>query len=122
MATEVITHGPTNDHAGAEVDDDRQVEPTFSSRNVRDVCTPFLVGCGRREILLEQVRYNQLGMVRVGYSLVATPLLAPDAMLSHQPRHALAAAPNLQLSQGFIDARATVAPTALLVNGLNFLQ
>src|SRR5690606_32642178 len=122
MATQVIANRPADNETRVEVDDDRQVKPTFPSCHIRDVRTPFLVGGCRREILLELVRCNWLSMLRVGGSLITTSSLAPDAMFSHQPCYALATTANLQLPQRLIDTRTAVAATTLLVNGINHLE
>jgi hypothetical protein len=81
MATPVIANRPADNETRVKVDDNRQVEPTFPSCHIRDIGTPFLVGGCRREILLEPVWCNRLGMLRVGGSPITTPSLAADAMI-----------------------------------------
>ncbi len=57
----VFSHAPADDHE--EVDD--EVEPPFFGPQVRDVAYLFLIRCGRREILREEVwRHGQV-MFRV---------------------------------------------------------
>ena len=51
----VITHGPADDLASGEIEDDGQVEPALASGQVRDVGEPDRVGQRRRELLLQEV-------------------------------------------------------------------
>lgn len=45
-------HCPTDDLAGEQVDDDRQIQPAFVCAEISDVADPFLVsGCGSKVLI-----------------------------------------------------------------------
>jgi hypothetical protein len=79
-------HRPADHLARAEVEDHREVEPTFRRRDVRDVPSPALVQPWRVEVSREHVRRDRMRVLAVGGVDEATSLLPSEVVVSHQPR------------------------------------
>jgi hypothetical protein len=58
-----VTCRPADDSACEQVDDDRQIQPTFAGPDVGNVGVPLLVRLRRCEVLVEQVRSDRPGMM-----------------------------------------------------------
>ena len=56
IAVQPVAGRPADDPAGKQVDDNREVQPTLAGPDIGNIGTPFLVGPGCREVLIEQVR------------------------------------------------------------------
>ncbi len=83
-------HGPADHAARKQVKHDRQVQPAFSSRNVRDIGHSFLSGCGRRKRPIQRIGGHRLIVATVGRSHAAAPLAGHQAALPHPPGHPFA--------------------------------
>ena len=55
IAAQMIGQGPTNDASGAQVDDDGEIEPFFTTGDERDVSGPHFVGSAWQGLIEEQV-------------------------------------------------------------------
>ena len=55
IAAQVIGQGPAHDASGAQVDDDGEAEPFFTTGDERDVSSPYFVGLGWQGLVQEQV-------------------------------------------------------------------
>ena len=55
-------HGPAHDGAGLQIHDDREIEPALVSPDRADITDPFLIGCHRAKVLLDQIEGARRGM------------------------------------------------------------
>ncbi len=110
----VFPHGPANDHAGEEVDDDGEVEPPFLSPQVRDVTHPFLVRCGRRKVLRQQIRRRGQVMFRVCRRLESACCFRPKALTAKARGHRLSVQGIAGLLEILRRSRRSVATSPLL--------
>src|SRR5262245_42200975 len=119
LPCDLRAHGPAHDRARAEIEDDGQVQPPFVGPEIRDVGDPRRVGRGDRELPCQHVGRDRQGMIRVRGAAKSSPSMAAEAVVAHQPRHALAAHALPPLTQLGMHPRTAVAPAALHVNRLN---
>jgi hypothetical protein len=73
LTPEMIGHRPAHNPTGKQVQDDCQVEPASSGRDIGDVCTPSLVGFWRLKLALQQVKQLQLNRSLESLESVASP-------------------------------------------------
>ena len=109
----VVIHRPAHDLPAVEVDEDCQVRPSSSCRQVGDVADPHPIGKVHLESSLEQVGGDAKLVVRVRRRAAEPPLRdADDSRIAHQPSHAvLPNGPTLFDELG-VDARTPVRLSA----------
>src|SRR5258708_5731015 len=77
---------PTDDLLAPNVQDCRQVQPSFASLDVRYIGHPSLIGASRLGALAHQIRGWWMSMPAVCRTRPAPMLLAaPDAVFAHDP-------------------------------------
>ncbi len=64
--THVGRHAPAHDHPAAQVDEGRQIQPTFVGSAVGDVARPLCVGFVGREVPLQQVWRDRQVVLALG--------------------------------------------------------
>src|SRR5579863_9374538 len=117
------SHGPAHHLAAEQVDDHRQEQPAFLGGNVRDITSPGLVGPGRSEVTVQQVRRDRQVMLAIGGHHPETPLAASsNAVFLHQSLHPLFAHANAALDQLPPDARPTVGAAMFRVHRADMRQ
>src|SRR5690606_13660548 len=109
LGAHVRVHGPADDFARVHVQHHRQIQPARPSRDIGHVRHPQLVGRVGEEPALHQI--DGLGRLRIalrGHHVLAQRG-APQAVLAHQPGHALAADVNAVIVRQLgVDARGPV--------------
>lgn len=65
-----IARGPTNNAAGMQVQDDCEIQPTFTRPDIADVISPLLVWGISVEVVIQQVRRDVELVVTVCHDLV----------------------------------------------------
>jgi len=109
-------HGPADDLPAPDVEHDRQKEKPGQRRDVRDVGHPQLIGLGRHELTIDQIRRRPCGWIAARRAERSPSANARQARLPHQARYALAAdAPPFVVQFG-VDARRAVGLARRLVN------
>ena len=86
-----VTHGPANDFAREQVDDDRQIQPALCRPHIRDINASFFIGSIRCKVLLENVRCHRSTVITIRRHLKARLLTGFHAVFAHQARHTVAA-------------------------------
>ena len=112
-------HGPANDLPGIEIDDRCQEQPALPGADIGDVRDPALVGSGRCEVLLQQIRGDRLVVVRIRGGDELAPGEYGDPGGFHQPLHALLAHRCAVCLQLMVDARTAIGLSALPMDGLD---
>src|ERR1051325_8750661 len=84
VAMQPVACCPADNSSCEQVDNDGQVQPTFTGPNIGNVGTPLLVGLCCREVLIEQVRGDRPSMMAVRGPLEPPLLPSPQAVVAHQ--------------------------------------
>ena len=79
-----IARGPTNNAAGMQVQDDCEIQPTFTRPDIADVTSPLLVWVISVEVAIQQVRHDVELVVTVCRDLVLACSNNAYAVLAHQ--------------------------------------
>src|SRR3954468_13083085 len=82
VAMQPVAGCPANDPACEQVDNDGEVQPTFTGPHGGDVGAPLLVGSCCREVLIEQVRRNRPVVIAVRGPLEPPLLPSPQAVVA----------------------------------------
>src|SRR5690606_34596021 len=107
---------PTDNTARVEVDENGEEQPAIERRHIRYVPYPGLVRTARREIPLQQVWRDRIGVPRVGCSTKATGGEARNTSSPHQPRDSFSADGFAAVSQLPLNAWTSVATSVFGVN------
>ena len=119
----VRPHRPAHHLAAEQVDHHGQKQPAFLGGDIRDVARPRLVGRGRGEVAVQQVRRDRQIVPAVGGHHPEAPLAAgTNAVLLHQPLHPLLAHANAALDQLPPDARPPVGAAMFRVHRADMRQ
>ncbi len=112
MAVDLLRHGPADDAAGMQFDEDRKIEPALSRPDVGDVAHPSLIRAAGMKGSGKDVWRNLELMIRVRCGLKTAPCAGHEAAASHGTGHARAAAAQAALVQFPLHAPAAVAHLA----------
>ena len=115
----VVGDRPTHDHAAAQVQDRRQIQPAFGCGDGGDIRYPLLVGKRRMEIPAEQVGGSHGPWAPLAGEGTPVGFDPYQALLPHQAGYSMAPTGQAQPTQGNMDARAPVAATALPMHSSN---
>jgi hypothetical protein len=121
LGAEMVGHGPADDLAAVNVEDNGQVQPALVDPDVRDVAEPELIRSRRGELPLDQV----LGLDRP--TRHRRPSEAPwwrsdQAGSSHQPSHPFARDPPALGTEVGVGTRRAVRAATPLVHGSDLLD
>src|SRR6267143_5329740 len=89
LASQAISHCPSDDETGKHIEHNGQIQETFHGRYIGGVRYPQLVGPLCREIPLNQVRRPALGLSTACGAPKPAFLHAFQVGLAHQARHPL---------------------------------
>src|SRR5487761_941988 len=111
-------HGPPDNAAREDVEDDGQVEPALPGPDVGDVADVLLIRLVRAEVAVHEVgRHRQRGVALGGLS-IAAPVRAFDPQLMHQAAHPFAGAADVVVVSELVpDSRHSVIAARAGVNG-----
>src|SRR4051794_33831772 len=113
----MIPHGPTDDLPAEEIHDGRQIQPPLRGRNVGDIGEPDPVRGFRREVACDQVRCDRQVVTTVGGAHTARRRHdGADTVPAHYPLDPAATDATALPAQDGMDARAAVAPAAVLMD------
>src|SRR6185437_149437 len=121
-AVERVAHGPPNHAARREIEHDRQVEPAFARREIRDVTHPHAihrpppVRIADRKVAIEYVRRNGMRVRGIRRTPEPPRHLPAQAPRAHEPRNPLLAVMLPLGVQLRVHARTAVRPPAPLMN------
>ena len=85
VALHPITDSPADNAPGMQVQDNGQIQPTFSGPDIADVASPFLVWCVCGEVTIQQVWGNIELVIAVCRHLMFACSNNGYAVLAHQP-------------------------------------
>jgi hypothetical protein len=114
----IRAHGPTHDGAREEIEDDGQVQPALLGPEIGDVGDPRRVGRGDGEVPGQYVGGDGQLVIGGGRGSKPAPAAGTEPMLTHQPRHPLAAHPVPATPELGGHPRAAIALAALGVDRL----
>jgi hypothetical protein len=112
LGAQIVLERPADDAAAEAIDDDCEIEPALPSAQVGDVGDPQPVRGRRREVALHEVVGDAHAWHADRRATTAPLDDAADAVLAHQPLHALATDRDVVGSQVAVDARRAVSATA----------
>ena len=105
LAVQAVTHRPTDDPAGIEVEYNRQIKPPLIRFDIRKVGQPYLIFLLGYELLIEQIgRHRQLVVAICRLHLEATLCFRSQAILAHQAGHTVKSAADARLDQIGVNA------------------
>ncbi len=111
LGPHVITHRPSDDLAGCQIEDRGQIQPPFAGCDIGDVGEPDCVWRGCREVLRQQVRRDRQIMTTVGGTRPEpASRQCADTMATHQSFDATTAASMTLRPQGGMHPRRSVSP------------
>ena len=114
---------PADDAAGVEIQHHREVQPAFLSPDVGEVGDPALVGSGRLELPIQQVRGDRVLGSRAVVERQPAPLAARlQARSPHQAGHPMLAAGITPGAQVAPHARTALGAIALIEAGTVLLH
>src|SRR5487761_1023900 len=117
LGVEGGAHGPADNAAREDVEDDGQVEPAFPGPDEGDVADVLLIRPGRREVTVHQIGRHGQGGVALGGLSIAAPVRAFDPQLVHQAAHPLAGAADVVVVSELVpDSRHSVIAARADVN------
>jgi hypothetical protein len=122
LAAEGLPECPANDATRVQVEQHREVRPTFGRPDVRYVANPSLIRSCRGEVLFEQVRRDGQLVPRVCCVPKATTNAPKDAVFSHQTSHAVLSNLVAPLAQLVDNSWAAVPRFVLGVDGTNLRE
>jgi hypothetical protein len=108
LGAHVVGHRQADVGAAEQVGDRRQVQLAFQRGDLLDIGDPALVGRGRGELALDQVRGGPGGRVAAGDPAASAAVRADQPGRAQQPRDPLATHPLAVLAQVGVDARRPV--------------
>src|SRR5487761_1606338 len=118
LGVEGGAHGPADNAAREDVEDDGQVEPAFPGPDEGDVADVLLIRPGRREVTVHQIGRHGQGGVALGGLSIAASVRAFDSQLVHQAAHPLARAAHVVVVSELVpDSRHSVIAARAGVNG-----
>jgi hypothetical protein len=116
-------HGPAHHQTTCQVEHDRQIEPPLPRRQVGNVRTPHAIRPRHGfngKLPLQMIGRDGLKMARIGGARSPTSrTVGTQVGGPHQPCHPLAATAPSLCTEFSMNARAAIALTALLEDGLN---
>jgi hypothetical protein len=116
-------HGPTNNHAREEIQDDCEVQPPFRCRDSGRISDPPGIGTQRRKIPLQHIGGETSRRIAPGrrWFGLPTPLgLQPQGL--HQPHHALASTTYSACLQGGVNTWTPIDSRDSLEKSFEFRQ
>jgi len=122
LGPQVGGHRPAHDRPREGIEDHREIEPAFVGALLGDVGHPEPVRRWWGEGALDQIRRGDGARVTAGQAPAAATVNAHQAVLAHQPGHALAADPDLQPeSELSLDAWGAVGAPAARMDATDLL-
>lgn len=112
----MIGHRPPDDAAGEDVEDSGDVEPALPGPHVGDVGHPQLVGAIGFEVAVDEIGSRCSCLVAHRCARLSAAVNALQAVGSHEPGDALAAAAHALVAQRSVDPRGAVGLTGLGVD------
>ena len=85
-----VSHAPSNDLPGEQIDNHGHVEPALSRVDVRYIRDPYAIRSRCGEILLQLVRRDN-GWLREPIPWVAISPMSPDPIAPHELRYSILA-------------------------------
>jgi hypothetical protein len=86
----VLRHRPTNDLAGKQIQNDRQIQPAFSRVDVGEITDPFGIDCCGRKVLVQTVGCGDHAWLTLRCDRKAfVPFVWANAFPTHQTCHAM---------------------------------
>jgi len=95
-----------------QIQDHREIQPSFAGPHIADIARPFLVGRIRVEVPGQQVWRDVERVLAIGRHLVFLAAFDADTVLAHQSANTAVANAQTKLFQFFCHARATIAAQA----------
>ena len=116
LGAQVPGHRPTHDPAAEGIEHDREVEEALPRREVGDVGDPERVRAGGVEHALDEVRRGRGASVLHRRARRTSAMDTLQAVLAHEPGHALARATGAVVPQLGMDPRHAIGATTPLMD------
>lgn len=105
----VFSHCPSHYFPREQIQNDRQIQPTFHRVYVCEITDLFSVGDRGREVLVEVIGCQvDTDLATSGHRMPASPLLRANSFLAHQTLHTVLPAHNAFVLQASVDAWAAI--------------
>jgi len=117
-----IIHRPTHHSTGEHVEDDGEIKPTLSGRNIRDVRQPDTIRRRCREPSAEEIRRQREIVAAVRGPTESSLLAGTNAMVVHQPRHPIAPDLSSLSAERSMHTWAAIATSAIAMNATDILD
>ena len=115
----IARDGPADNAPREEIHDRSQVPPVLAQTQVREVSHPDLIGARRCRLIQPRVARFLEELMHAGRASVQAADTGPQALLAHQPHHALIAAANALALKLLVNPRRAVSATAVAMNARN---
>ena len=121
IAAQVIGQSPTDDASRAQLDDDGEVEPFFTTGDEGDVSGPHFVRLGWHGLVEEQVGRGQISSAIAGLRHIGFGLDGDESLFLHEAAHSIWSADDAVGGELLPDASVAVASPMLMENGADDL-
>ena len=117
-----LAHREANHLTAEQVDDDREIDPSFLCPEIGDVASPDMIRRLDAKLALQQVWRDRKAMRTIGRRLELAPATRLKTVGLHQLAHTLLACPNAARQKFTPDTRPAIGALHLIENRLHVNQ